>query len=269
MNDKIIQNELAAVAPKCIRNTPKPDCFAQPLTRNEFEAAKQDLANKKWVNYPQRRTRRRDPPLNSQNYALFSFTPSTGAKADDDGCFGVLKIRGTFPNEEEADEWMNSLIQIDTYNEIIMTTVGNDIPLTNEDRFCTETREIDLQTKVDKVTKEHVKNEREKERQAEKEIEQRREELIKDTTEVKEESVDDIEYYTKLQVKRAALLSRIDSCRKVILESQELISKTEEQLAELDKEHPDYAVDYKKRYNDALEKAGIPPEKNALQPYLK
>lgn len=269
MSDKIIQNDLAAVAPKCIRNTPKPDTFANPLTIHEFKAAKQDLCNKKWIEYPQRRIKRRDPQLHSQNYALFSFIPSSGAKADNDGCFGVLKIRGTFPNEEEADEWMDTLIHIDTYNEIIMTTVGNDIPLTNEDRFCTETREVDLQAKVDKVTKEHVKQEREKERQAEKEIEQRREELIKDTSEVKEESIDDIEYYTKLQVKRAALLSRVDSSRKVILESQELISKTEEQLAELDKEHPDFAADYKKRYNDSLEKAGIPPEKNILQPYLK
>ena len=52
-----------------------------------------------------------DPPLKGQKIVLFSFMPSKGAKPDQDGWYGMAKVRGVFGNEDEANEHAEKLIR--------------------------------------------------------------------------------------------------------------------------------------------------------------
>src|SRR5579872_6569716 len=94
-------NIRSTVAPQCILDLPSEDQTRQPLTHVQYNMAKPDLLNKEFVHleYPKTMKMHVDPPINGQYWGLFSFIPSKKATPDPQGCYGVLKIRGTFHDE--------------------------------------------------------------------------------------------------------------------------------------------------------------------------
>jgi len=127
------------------------------LTDDELNAAVKDLV----VKYPRRIVSNIDPPVNGQQYSLFSFnlfeTPKplrTGGYA-----LGYVKERGNYQSEEQAEEAAKTLIKTtDSVNKIFVGNVGTwcpivhgaDLSLTKTDVCETEKEQSILQTKAQK-----------------------------------------------------------------------------------------------------------------------
>lgn len=267
MNIEPKLNKLSVTEPYVMTHRPKVDVFATPLNREQLQSAKKALVKH---DFPVQRLLRKDPALGNQYIALHSFIPSANAVPDPDGVYGVIKFRGTFPNEREADEWSERLIKdVSTYDEIWMTKVGEEFPLTADaDKYCLETREIDFRDKLNKIAKEDLKKKRQTEVEEMKEMSQRTEKLKADVKEDKENATDDLEFYTQMQVKRASLLARVDEAKKTISESEKILAQTSQEIRQLDVMHPKYKHQYKDQYNKALDESGINPADNPLAKYF-
>lgn len=275
-NDQLIASIITAPmehpatkgAPECIKSLPV-DPVRDNLTAEQLESA-QELKNTNFMKleFPRSRKVRVDPELNHQRFALISFIPSKNATPDEDGCFGVAKVRGVFANIEEADEWANNLIRnYDSYAEIDFVPVGREFPVMADNMvYVRETREVDVRKILDKTTKEYLDKKREQEKQQIEEIKQRQKELQELP---KEEDKDSIDYYIKLRVKRATSLMRKDEARAVMNQCAQVIDATGVELNEVEEKHPEYAKEYLEQYEKALKDTGIKVQDNPLIKYMK
>jgi hypothetical protein len=158
----------------------------------------------------------------------------------------------------------------DSFSEIDLVRIGVDFPLMSNNEVYTETtREIDIRKKVDEVVKSHLKNKREEETKAMKEIQERREKLLDTSlTNEKDNSVDDMDMYLQLRVKKGQALKMLDDSKVAIESSTDIINKTNVTLEQIEKEHPEYKNDYLERYNRALSAIGANPAQNDIIKYM-
>jgi len=276
-NDQLIASIMTAPmehpatkgAPECIKNIPV-DPVRDNLTAEQLESATKALKNTNFLQleFPRTRKVRVDPELNNQRLALISFVPSKNATPDEDGCFGVAKIRGIFSNVEEADEWANNLIRnYDSYAEIDFVPVGREFPVMADNMvYVRETKEVDVRKILDKTTKEYLDKKREQEKQQIDEIKKRQKELQELP---QEEDKDSIDYYIKLRVKRATALMRKDEARNVMTQCNHVIDASGVELNEVEETHPEYAKEYLEQYETALKETGIKVQDNPLIKYMK
>jgi hypothetical protein len=102
-----------------------------------------------------------------------------------------------------------------------------------------------------------------------KDIQERRQKLIDgDHQEEKEKSVDDIDLYIQLRVKKANAMQATDEAEKTILTAKDIIRKTDTVLEKIESEHPDYKDEYLERYKRALGAVGSNPRDNELIKYM-
>jgi hypothetical protein len=276
-NDQLITSIITAPVehtatkgvPQCIKDVPV-SAERDNLNHEEYTAASSALKDTNFINleFPRTRRVRVDPEIANQKYALISFIPSKGATPDDDGCFGVAKIRGVFSTVEEADEWASNLIRnYDSYAEIDFVFVGKEFPVMADNMvYVRETREVDVRKILDKTTKEYLDRKREQEKQQVEEIKQRQKELAELPQEEDKESLD---YYIKLRVKRATSLMRKDEARNVVNQCNIVIDQTGAELATVEENHPEYAKEYLEQYQKVLQETGIKAQDNPLINYMK
>lgn len=265
-------NRLSNTEPQCMKDRVECNSGARQLTEEEMSEAKKELVNTSFLklDFPRVVRVRRDPPLSQQNYYMFTFVPSKGATPDSDGCFGVMKFRGTFPTPKEAEEWAENLIRgTDSYHENIIGYVGSDFPLTLDSKYCLSTKEVDVRSKIDNIARESIKIQRENEKREMEEIQERRRQLLADTSEEKEKCMDDLEYYTTLRVKRANIRILQEECEKKLKECGKILKKTTTEINELDERHPDYVKEYESRYKTALDSIGGDSHSNKIIEYMK
>lgn len=274
--DEVQENKsLSSYEPQCMRDRPKVNPAARSLTEEELEAAKNELVNAEYLklNFPRTIKVRNDPPLAQQNYFVFCFTPSKNATPDADGCFGTLKFRGAFPTPKECEELCERLIlNVDSYNENIIGYVGRDFPLTvDTSKYCLSTKEVDIRSKMDSVARDSIKAQRENDKREMEEIQQRRQELLADTSADKQTSIDDIDYYTTLRVKRANIRMLQEECEKKLKECGKILKKTTSEINSLDEAHPEYKKEYESKYRAALDQVGSSgdPNSNKMIEYMK
>ena len=106
-----------------------------------------------------------DPKLDSQVHTLVSFFPSKGATPDSDGVFGMLKVRGTFATQDEADLRAEYLIRnVDSFHSLYHTYVGRPFPLAVNGKYISETKEVDIKKKIVETTSEEIRKKRDEER---------------------------------------------------------------------------------------------------------
>lgn len=250
---------------------PPVDCAAPPLTKDQYEEAKKMLIKSDFLKYkfPRVIRNRKDPPINGQVYVLHTFIPSPDAKPDKDGCFGILKIRGSFPNMNEADENAERLIRtVDSYNEIFYGYVGQEFPLTLRSDYCKDTKEVDLKTKLDDIAMNNLKKKREKDQKDLEDIQEREQKLLAESKADKVMSKNDCEFYTTMRVKFATLCHTIEDLEKRHRETCALANKCRNEIIELNKEHPTFQNEYLSRYTSALESSGIKLSDNPLVKYM-
>lgn len=265
------ENSLSTKTPQCIKELPEADPQAGDLTQEQTKQAKKDLCTNQFLlmEYPRRTKFRKDPVLPGQTYALISFIPSKAAKPDPEGCYGVLKVRGTFPTVNEADKWAENLIRnYDSYSDIDFVFVGNDFPLmVDNTMFCSATREIDIRKKIEDTVKESIKSKKEEEKRQMEEVQERQQKLLNN----QEEKVDieDIDFYTQLRVKKANAQHMMDECKRRITECQAVIDTTNSQIDDLDTRYPDYKQEFIAKYKHALEAIGSDASQNPLIKYME
>jgi hypothetical protein len=254
-------NFMVKTEPECMTTRPVLSPSTPNLNAEETKEAKSELVNSTFVNYkfPKAQRFRVDPPINQMNYySLHSFTPAPGAKPDDDGCFGVVKFRGAFGTLDEADAWAEHLIRsVDSLHEIHIGYVGKEFPLTLDPMYFNETHEINLKKKMDTVAKSHLKAAQEKEKQDIDSLKKREKELLDSSKQSPEDMKVSLDHYIALKVKCANICLVREETLKKLDAYEKTRAETEAEIAELDKNFPEYAAQAIPTFRKSLDEVGI------------
>ena len=272
--DEEVNKVTAKAPPRFMLSLKQDNPDRKILKEDQLKDAKKELLNEKFMklSFPKERKFRVDPRVNGQSVGIISFIPSTNAKPDKDGCFGVLKIRGNFPTEVEAKKHSEMLLKKhDTFASYDLVHVGRDFPLMIDNSvFASETREISTKATIDSVTQEYTQRKKEEERIQREEVEERQRKLQRASVDEDEDEAETtLDFYTQLRVKKAYAQYTIDEANKKIVEAKEAAENASKKIEELDKKFPTYKTDYIMQYNNALESIGTNPKENHLIKYMK
>ena len=236
------------------------------LTHEQTKAAVADLVDKGIVrNYPATERTFADPSIPGQKLCLVSFVPSVDAKPDKDGIYGMIKVRGNYETEEEADDRAELLIRtVDSYHKIFTAFVGKPFPATTSSRWSADTNEIDIKKKVTEVISKDIKRQRMEEKKEIEDIKEREKKLMEDV----EKDFDPYDRYIELRVKKAQLVWTYLETQKKMDEMRDSIIKTREEIGELDEEHPSFLGTYRDKYMDARREAGLKDDDASFLSYL-
>jgi len=262
-----LQNSLTSPLDKNDTDPKSYKVNAQSLTDEETVEAMKELNVKDFVNkFPRFEKFYADPKFENQNQCLVSFFPSKGAKPDEDGVFGMLKVRGTFATQDEADLRAEYLIRnVDSFHSIYHTYVGRPFPLASTKKYICDTKEIDIKKKVVETTSEEVRKKREEEKQTIQEIQDREKELLQD---VAKTEIDPYDRYIELMVKKSQLTWTFHSTMKKMDEMKKNILKSRDELSELRAQNEDYHTQFYDRYMEARKKSGLPDSDDSFIKYM-
>jgi hypothetical protein len=234
----------------------KPNQSHPPLTEDEVSNAIEDLDNSSFIRkYPSVERKYADPVEPLQRVGLISFVPAKGATPNSSGVYGFAKLRGNYPTDLEASERAELLIRTtDSYHQIYHAFVGRPFPCTLSSKYSDETTEIDIRKSMTESISASIKNKKKSEGREVQEIEEREKQLLEES---KRDSEDPIEHYTTLRVKKAQVTWTYLETLKKIEEMKATIITTRKQIEEIDKESPEYADQYFKKYCDARSASGL------------
>ena len=241
------------------------------LTVEESKLAISELNVLPILNYPKLERMYADPVLMNQKISLVSFIPAKGARADKDGIYGMMKVRGTFATEDEANVRAEYLIKnVDSYHKIYHTFTGRPFPATCSSKFSHATTEIDIRNKIKNVVSDDVKRQKDEENKVINEIKDRETQLLEQSEKNKNnEPEDPLETYTTQKVKMAQLVWTFNENRKRLDDLKKIIIKTREEIVETETDHPDYREKYMEKYTKAREDAGLVEDtENSFMKYL-
>ncbi len=238
---------------------------------NAIKELHMDMSNK----YPVFDKYYRDPLYKSQVYVLTSFVPSKDAIPDKEGVFGILKIRGVFPNLNKCKKRTRYLLsEVDSYHKYRTSLVGNPIPIClNDKKYVQETKEIDIKKKIVNVTSEEIKKQREYEKKEMKDMKEREKNMLKQSDKVKQgehvpEYNTDEDKYTMLKVKKAQLIFTYLETKNKMKQMKNSIVEAEKEIADMDQQDSSLVSKYKQRYLDAADKVNIPEDDESFMKYL-
>jgi len=211
-----------------------------------------------------------DPNQFGQNIALVSFIPSSGSKPDKDNIYGMMKVRGIYGTEEEANERAEFLIRnVDSYHEIFHCKVGRPFPITDSNEFANTVKSIDIRKKTTELISEDILNKKRQEKEEMMGIEEREKNLLEESKKAQAgEKIDIFDEYITMNIKRAQLLWTYKETNDKLKQMKESYLSSIERIKEIDIEHPEYKDQYKEKYMEARRQAGIPDEKNSFVEYL-
>lgn len=203
-----------------------------------------------------------DPSQFGQNICLVSFVPSKGATPDKDNIYGMMKVRGVYATEQEANERAEFLIRnVDSYHEIYHCHVGRPFPITTTDTYTNEVHTIDIRRKTTDIISEDILIKKKNEKQQMEEIKQREKKLLEESKRAQnDEPIDDFERYITEQVKKAQLIWTYVETKKKMVTMKESIEKAKDLIRKYDEEHPEYISQYKEKYYQARKEAGLKDE---------
>lgn len=231
----------------------KPD-RSKPLNDQELEYAFNDLYVNRYIQADRKFT---DKPIRGQNYALFSFCPSTTAQPDSDGVYGFIKVRGAFNRIEEAEEKSKELIQYFSANQIFVCEMGSPIPL--QQKLTKENVvEVDHPDRAEESLKyeDLVKDQTLKEKQQVEEIKKKVEYLKEDVTKNPTDK-EPLQIYLELNQKRATGAYLYTQHLEKLEEMKKIVTSARKQLADMDEVHPNLKLEYMDHYRKTCEECGI------------
>ena len=211
-----------------------------------------------------------DPNQHGQNICLVSFIPSTGATPDKDNIYGMMKVRGVYATEEEANERADFIIRnVDSYHEIFHCKVGRPFPITNDNEFASTVHKIDIRKKTTELISKDILNKKKEEREEMMEIQDREKNLLEESKKAQEGGkMDEFDEYITMNVKRAQLLWTYKETKEKLKQMKKSYLSSIERIKELDEGHPNFKDEYKEKYMSARRDAGIPDEKSSFVEYL-
>lgn len=266
-NEWELQNSLTSPLDKVQNASTTYNLGAPSLTEQEVKDAMSDLNVTSYVHkFPRFEKFYADPQLQNQNYALISFVPAKGATPDQDGVYGMLKVRGTFATEDESMLRAEHIIRnCDSYHSIYNTYVGRPFPLCANKKYITDTTEVEIKKKIVETTSTEIRKKREEERQTMKEIQEREKELLAD---VERKEDDPYDTYTELMVKKAQLSWTYHQTLQKMDEMKRNIIKARSEIKLMRENNEDYHNQYMGRYMEAREKAGLPNTDDSFIKYM-
>lgn len=211
-----------------------------------------------------------DPSLPNQKIVLVSFVPSKHAKPDKDNIYGMMKIRGVFATEEEANERAEFLIRnVDSYHDIYHAYVGRPFPITTTDGYSHEIKSLDIRKKTTELISEDILSKKRKEKDEMLDIQEREKTLLEQSKRAQAgEPEDPFDVYITTQVKRAQLIWTFHETLKKMDQMRSSYQGTVETLRNLDTEYPDFIHQYKARYMEARQQSGLPEDHDSFLKYL-
>jgi hypothetical protein len=263
------ESSLTAPEDRDIENKWRPEQSIPPLTNEETSEAMKELNITSFVDrFPKLDRTFADPPVNMQNYGLFSFIPAKGSSPNDNGVYGYAKIRGSYQSELEASQRAEYLIRnVDSYHKIYHTYVGRPFPLTESSSYSADVSEVDIKKDMAKNISHSIKDKKEEELKEIREIQQREKNLIEES---KREEVDPYDEYITQRVKKAQLVFTYLEHQKKMAEVKEIIIKTRNVITEMDEKHPTFNESYYEKYMQARKDAGITEDiKEAQDNFIK
>lgn len=209
-----------------------------------------------------------DPQIPNQNICLHSFVPAKGATPDQDGVYGMIKVRGVFTSEQEANQRAEFLIKNnDSYHRIYHSYVGRPIPLSHNPRWVADTKEVDVTNKMGQTLQEDMKDKKQEEKRDMEDIKKREKNLLEDVKKT-EQQVDPEEKYTVARVKKAQLVWTYLQSLKKIEEMKTLIINARSLVDKMDQEYPLFKTTYFEKYDQARKDAGVPMEDDSFIKYM-
>lgn len=211
-----------------------------------------------------------DPQIPQQRIVLVSFIPARGAKPDKDNIYGMMKVRGVYATEEEANERSEFLIRnVDSYHEIYHAYVGRPFPITTAQGFEQEIKTIDIRRKTTELISEDILSKKKEERSEMETLKDREKNLLEESKRAqREEAIDPYDRYITEQVKRAQLIWTFHEMNKKMEQMRTSFHSTTKVIRDLENEHPDFIHSYKDKYMAARREAGIPDDDNSFIQYL-
>ena len=250
--------------PKFIEGTKDPE-----LNEDETREAVKDLVDE--IIVKKYRTSDRlytDPSIQGQEYSLISFMPSKDAKPDKFGIFGMMKVRGTYPNQQQAQERCEYLIKkVDSRHKIFMTYTGRPFPVTENRFFAQEREQIDINNEVEKIAAWDTQKLANKEEDELRQIEERRQQVAQEVK-MKPEDIDPLDDYITQKVSRANCLWMYRRCMVKVNELKENYQRFNERLAAHDEKDPELKDKYKDKYLATLAERDIKPDYENIVQYF-
>jgi hypothetical protein len=211
-----------------------------------------------------------DPNQHGQNICLVSFIPSTGATPDKDNIYGMMKVRGVYATEEEANERADFIIRnVDSYHEIFHCKVGRPFPVTEDNEFASTVNSIDIRKKTTELISKDILSKKKQEKEEMEGIQEREKNLLEESKKAQEgEPMDIFDEYITMNVKRAQLLWTYKETKEKLKQMKNSYLQSIKRIKEIDIEMPEFKEQYKEKYMSARRDAGIPDEKNSFVEYL-
>jgi len=242
--------------------------YTPSLTDEESAEAFADL--KKDMPYIRVDRRYADPPIADQKIVLVSFVPSKTAVPDKDNIYGMMKVRGVFATEQEANDYSENLIRnVDSLHEIYHAWVGRPFPVTTATGFEKELKTIDIRKKtIDLISDDILSRRREDEKEL-KEIQEKEKRLLDESKKAREDlPADPFDQYITEQVKRAQIIWTYRETKKKMDQMKDIVQSSNEAIAKMEAENPDFIHQYREKYMKARRDAGIPDDDESFIRYL-
>lgn len=251
---------------KEVQYTPK--SVTEPLSSDSLKSAMDVLS--KNITFAQVDRYYADPHQPNQKIALVSFVPSKGAKPDKDNIYGMMKVRGVYATEEEANERAEFLIRnVDSYHEVYHAYVGRPFPVTTSDGYCSDIKKIDIRKKTTDMISEDIMNKKQQEKNEMKEIKEKEQALLDESKRAQSGEPRDIfEEYITENVKRAQLVWTYHETKTKMEQMKDSFKKSTERIQEINEKEPDFVNQYKEKYMEARRESGIPDDNNSFIQYL-
>lgn len=258
--------------PKCILELPASNGARNPLTDEEVSVAKKELIDINFImsKYGRERKFRNDSAVVGQSIGVITFKPSKGAKPDKRGCFGVVKVRGNYPNTSEADKRCDVLLTEDENCDIDMPLVGKEFPLMlNNELYTYSVRDVDTKQIITDTTTSLMREKEEKDEKEKKAMFEKQKQLLDGSNEEeKENTLTDYALYEQLRTKKANNLYVIEKCKNNLVKCQENIDNSLKEISEIDSKFPSYKNDYIRNYIDEIKQVGIDPKQMEIIKYM-
>ena len=261
-------HSLVAPADKNETSTYEPKLKNEPIREDQIKTA-MDILSKN-ITFTQIDRYYADPFQPNQKIALVSFVPAKGAKPDVDNIYGMMKVRGVYATEEEANERAEFLIRnVDSYHDIYHAYVGRPFPVTTSDGFSRDMKRIDIRKKTTEVISEDILNKKNQEKKEMKEIQEREQQLLDESKRAQAgEPRDLFEEYITENVKRAQLAWTFHETLKKMDQMKESYGKATERIIEINGLEPEFVNQYKEKYMEARRQSGIPDDNDSFIKYL-
>lgn len=239
-----------------------------PLSETETEEAMAALV--KDITFTQVERRYADPELKNQKIVLVSYIPSSTARPDEDGIYGMMKVRGVFATEDEANEHSEFLIRnTDSVHAIYHAYVGRPFPITTKTGYENEIKNIDIRKKNIELISQDILNKKRKEKEDMEEMQKREADLLEESKRNAEGKGDDpFDVYITEQVKRAQLLWTYKETKAKFTQMRKSFLASCQRIREFEAEDNTFLERYKERYFQARQQAGLKDE-NDEESFLK